>query len=62
MVGCSSSIWTYLDRRLGSVMSNELRHLHKQEDHDWHMGRYGRCVYCDNGSRIATKEEINERL
>ena len=31
-------------------------HYHKQEDHDWHMERFGRCIYCVNGSRLASRE------
>ena len=43
-------------------VKDSLEHLHKQEDHDWHMERFGRCVYCMNGSRIASREEINGRI
>lgn len=35
---------------------------HLQENHDWCMERYGRCVYCDNGSIIMSREEINKGI
>jgi hypothetical protein len=30
---------------------------HTRSNHDFHMGRFGRCVYCENGCKIKEEEE-----
>ena len=35
---------------------------HLKENHDFMMEQYGHCVYCDNGSVIMTREEINREI
>jgi len=49
----------YLNRKVS--MENKPRY-HTQENHDFLMERYKRCVYCEAGSKIASKEEVNNDI
>jgi len=36
--------------------------FHTIEAHNFHIKRYGRCLYCDNGSEPVHKSIIQESL
>jgi hypothetical protein len=34
------------------------RNVHRRKVHDWYIGKYGHCIYCDLGLRIIENDEI----
>lgn len=46
----------YRERKVS--VSNHPR-FHTIENHVYHMEKYGKCVYCENGSKLLSAEEIN---
>ncbi len=35
--------------------------FHSESNHKYHMDRWGRCVYCDNGIPIASDDELQKK-
>ena len=50
----------YKERKVNGMKSSP--RIHTQESHDYHMDKWKRCVYCDNGYRIGTIAEVQEAL
>lgn len=39
------------------VRSDRSVRFHSRVNHEYHMGKWGRCVYCDNGIPIKEEEK-----
>ena len=49
----------YKERKVGKHVG---KRVHTREAHEYHMKRWGHCVYCDNGYVVGTREEIVEAV
>lgn len=49
-------------RMLGNnKVKTEKCRFHSIEAHNFHIRRFGRCLYCDMGSRVVHKSLIKEK-
>jgi hypothetical protein len=61
--------WDKPNEQISHIISRERKvsmtgkpRYHTPENHEYHMKKWKRCVYCDNGVPIKDRDEINKEV